>query len=283
MKVRVRYFSVLCAVCLGAEGVTLAQPPGGVDSDALLRIDVSSPRGTAGLVVDVADFSRDGHSHSYTWSLEGQTVLRDQWTGHDVAVLNSMSLSVRRWSQFDLSFSADAGAEEVQFSIHVGSLEFPLVSSDIASARARARFNVADMNSDGAMLRGVGSPGTGAYLANYRDAAGKGSGYGEQRDPYTGYRLVKDNVTAIEAACIFTLTAFDRVTVSSLYDFNPDPPNCVGDLDLSGEVDSVDLFSLLQNFGTAPATQAQGDTDGDADVDVHDLTRLINEYGNRCP
>lgn len=55
------------------------------------------------------------------------------------------------------------------------------------------------------------------------------------------------------------------------------------DLDGDGDVDLVDLATLLSNYGGSNATFEQGDLDRDGDVDLTDLAMLLTAYGTTCP
>jgi hypothetical protein len=58
------------------------------------------------------------------------------------------------------------------------------------------------------------------------------------------------------------------------------PPRCPGDLDGDGDVDLTDLARLLSNYGmTGGATYEDGDLDSDGDVDLSDLAALLSVYG----
>lgn len=57
-------------------------------------------------------------------------------------------------------------------------------------------------------------------------------------------------------------------------------PGVLGDADLDGDVDLVDLGTLAGNYDSAgEATWTMGDFDGDGDVDLVDLGMLANNYG----
>jgi hypothetical protein len=56
------------------------------------------------------------------------------------------------------------------------------------------------------------------------------------------------------------------------------PVGCPGDLDGNLEVNLDDLTLLLQSFGSGPG----GDIDGDGDTDLDDLTLLLQVFGTTC-
>jgi hypothetical protein len=59
---------------------------------------------------------------------------------------------------------------------------------------------------------------------------------------------------------------------------------CPGDLDGDNDVDLSDLARLLSNYGmTGGATYENGDLDADGDVDLSDLAALLGVYGTTCP
>jgi hypothetical protein len=60
-----------------------------------------------------------------------------------------------------------------------------------------------------------------------------------------------------------------------------EPEPIPGDLDGDGDVDLTDLARLLANYGmTEGATYEDGDLDGDGDVDLSDLAGLLAHYGD---
>ena len=55
--------------------------------------------------------------------------------------------------------------------------------------------------------------------------------------------------------------------------------SCLGDFDLSGSVDTVDLLTLLGQWGTAGP---EADLDDSGEVDTVDLLMLLGAWGD-CP
>jgi hypothetical protein len=72
--------------------------------------------------------------------------------------------------------------------------------------------------------------------------------------------------------------AIDDVRVSELSCGQVVP--CPGDLDGDADVDLDDLTLLLQDFGCASG--CAGDLDGDGDTDLDDLTLLLQQFGAVC-
>lgn len=60
------------------------------------------------------------------------------------------------------------------------------------------------------------------------------------------------------------------------------PGGGTADLDGDCDVDLTDLSRLLANFGNGGATAAQGDTDGNGTVDLTDLSRILSVFGYSC-
>jgi hypothetical protein len=78
-------------------------------------------------------------------------------------------------------------------------------------------------------------------------------------------------------------------------DGNGDPPivdmgayefqgeTCFGDLDGDNDIDLLDLARLLANYGSTGTVYTDGDLDRDEDVDLTDLAALLAVYGTLCP
>jgi len=58
---------------------------------------------------------------------------------------------------------------------------------------------------------------------------------------------------------------------------------CTGDLDGNGNIDLADLARLLAHYGTTGDAQyADGDLDGNGNVGPADLAALLAHYGETC-
>jgi hypothetical protein len=64
--------------------------------------------------------------------------------------------------------------------------------------------------------------------------------------------------------------------------FNEPEPPCPGNVDGDQDVDLDDLTILLQNFGDS-GVDVSGDLDGNGTVDLDDLTVLLQNFGQPCP
>ena len=63
----------------------------------------------------------------------------------------------------------------------------------------------------------------------------------------------------------------------------PDECECWGDLDGDNDVDLADLARLLSSFGeNTGMTYEDGDLDCDSDVDYGDLIELLTHYAEIC-
>ncbi len=66
-------------------------------------------------------------------------------------------------------------------------------------------------------------------------------------------------------------------------DFASIPVGCPGDLNGDGQIDLLDLSTLLAHFGQmGGATYADGDLTGDGNVDLIDLSELLIVFGTSC-
>jgi hypothetical protein len=82
----------------------------------------------------------------------------------------------------------------------------------------------------------------------------------------------------------FTLTSFDRASITSAFTAAGEFTMCDGDLDGDGEVGIKDLADMLATWGSCPPAPepCPGDLDGDASVGVTDFLDLLAFWGP-CP
>ncbi len=94
-------------------------------------------------------------------------------------------------------------------------------------------------------------------------------------DWYTRDELLADPIEVLSRA--------PEIVQQFTVEATPVPPLCAADLDGDGQIDLADLSTLLENFGvTSGATAEQGDIDGDGDVDLADLSALLTGFGQPC-
>jgi hypothetical protein len=70
--------------------------------------------------------------------------------------------------------------------------------------------------------------------------------------------------------------AFDSLRIGTTF-LDVAPP--MADFDANGKVDGVDLSAIKNNFGSTSASHAQGDTNGDLDVDGGDFLVWQRQFG----
>jgi hypothetical protein len=136
-----------------------------------------------------------------------------------------------------------------------GQLSFGSIAGDLAEGRATASFSLTDLDGDGAQMLGLGGVGMGAYRAYFNGVAPDGTLFAHlvalisvsggtasasQREPTFGYREMGSAVGDMSAEVAFTLTAYDRLTASTLFDIDPDPSDCGDDADDDGLPDWLD-------------------------------------------
>ncbi len=122
-------------------------------------------------------------------------------------------------------------------------------------------------------------PGTWVDLAD-GPAAGLGTIQGA-----TNFQLeviFPDAGTNINLRCVVTAAGCRSTTSQTVQLSVCDYPG--GDLNCDGQVDLIDLATLLTNVSTqSGATYEQGDIDHDGDVDRIDLSTLLALFGSTCP
>jgi hypothetical protein len=75
------------------------------------------------------------------------------------------------------------------------------------------------------------------------------------------------------------LADFDLNNVPDCCEFAPYCVFCAADIDRSGEVNGIDLASVLGNWGTSGGTEQRNDVTADGIVDGADLAEVLNSWG----
>lgn len=208
-------------------------------SDVVFDLQATNDTGAGQFKAMFTDGSFDSAANVFSWTLSGPVDVTNPSSGLTVATLNSGSLSVAGGSQIDLRFNVTAGGSDTVFTVGSAVASFLTIPPDIAAARASAAVRVTDLTGDSAMLTGVGTPGTGAFLAGYNGsgmftnlvalvfAGANATGTGTQADPAFGTRPVGASVDDIWSNTNFSLTANDEADISSTYMVVPEPASIV--------------------------------------------------------
>lgn len=104
---------------------------------------------------------------------------------------------------------------------------------------------------------------------------------------------VHDSVTSVLAGAALDGEVSDPLSAASLPSGDGQPGGsatfgfrvssaCPGDLNGDAAIDLSDLSILLNHFGTTSAGPTDGDIDGDHDVDLTDLSALLAVFGSGC-
>lgn len=136
--------------------------------------------------------------------------------------------------------------------------------------------------------------GTGPAFSNWKKVVSVGDQIDTNNDNVADYTLTDFNASAAVAPGLslgddgwvyvdVDLTPIGGgAVVNAIVGFRTPRP-CTGDVDGDFDVDLTDLARLLSNFGTlAGATREMGDLDGDGDVDLTDLALLLANFGTTC-
>lgn len=205
-------------------------------SPVAFRIEATNLSGTGSFEVPSTSLQYNPQTQTYTWAQMTPVDLLSG-TGQVIATLDQAALRYVEDPQINLSFAVRAGQTNTTFTIQSALLSFPAISP--ARGRASAALTVTDTNNNGATLSGLGTPGTGVYLAQYNGfvpsgttfssliatvAAGPGgSNAASQNDPAAGYRAIGVPVTDMSAQIAFTLTAEDLGSGTTNFEIIPEP------------------------------------------------------------
>jgi hypothetical protein len=221
-----------------------------------LRIEATSEHGSGVFMVELGDLVWTASNQTATYSRSSPLEISDAGSGQVIATLTSLTLRFIRGSRVDVNVSCRAASADLIISFRSGSLAFDTISSAAAEAKASATVSLADTDGDGAVLFGIGPPGTGIHQSFINHESGVsarfstllgmvavgsgGAGSVYQTDPPSGYRAVGASVSDMSVVVAFALTANDIATLSSLYAILPLPDDVALDSDGDGRPDLID-------------------------------------------
>jgi hypothetical protein len=131
----------------------------------------------------------------------------------------------------------------------------------------------------------------GSWYVTPADAQGDSDSFQDQFcEDNNGVRIARLTVRGLDSIVFFEalfqgkdvdgVTWQDSELMAIAYDDCDPPTSCVGDINLDGTVDVLDLLQVIGNWG--PCTSCPADIDGNAVVDVIDLLEVIANWGP-CP
>ncbi len=284
-------------ICLG---VTEARAQLSAD---LLRVEAESQFGEGTVVINAADGEWDIQAGRYVWALSQPLDVRDR-EGATIATLWSASITVFASPKIDLSVSVESGDSQTTFVMDSTYLHLSS-KNDQVEARARAAFSITDLNFDGAELRALGPPGSGAFRAEYNGDAlfsqmisriftsASGSASAFQNDPSIGFRPVGGDVGGMESRLAFTVTPGDIASATTTFELSGAGSAdffFVGDLNCDTEVGLADITGFVTAM-TDPVgyellfpncDPLLADVDGSGDVSVADINGFVSAVLSRA-
>ena len=131
----------------------------------------------------------------------------------------------------------------------------------------------------------------GSWYVTPADAQGDSEWFQDQFcEDNNGVRIARLTVRGLDSIVFFEalfqgkdadgVTWQDSDLMAIAYDDCDAPTSCVGDINLDGTVDVLDLLQVIGNWG--PCTSCPADIDGNGVVDVIDLLEVIANWGP-CP
>jgi len=270
--------------------------------EVALVLVAESAAGSATMVIPAEAGTWDPNTQSYSWQLQSPVDLVDPETGEFLGALLDGFVRYETGTRYELSFGIGffAGNELATVRAYSPLVEIGRLPQALASARASASVTLTDIGGDGALMCGVGTPGTGICIADYSDGLGGskqftqligavlvdngGTATASSTDPQFGYRALETDVKTFTGTIAFSVSASDLAYGSLVFDLHK-PADCVGDIDGDWIVNEADLVLLLAAYGTAegePRYDPRADFNGDRQVDSADLTVLISNYGQVC-
>lgn len=283
-------FALAAALGLAACFVAPRALATALESQAL-SIEATSALGGATLHVSAAELSWDATGQRLFWSTTSRALV-DAQSGATVATITLASFTLRSCSRIDLSLSVDAGAADTVITVRTGRLSFETIAAADAVGRATASLSISDRNNNGATLAGVGAPGTPVYrawvnggaaggtlfsgLVGALSAGAGGNASAYQTDPQTGFRFVGAPVGDAAVELVFSLSAGDRGTASTMFDVDPNPAGCAADRDADGRPDWLDACPD-DAAKTEPGGCGCGHPDTDRDADG------VLDCNDNCP
>ena len=272
-------------------------------SPLAIEINVTNTSGASrdwGVFVSAGDFEAD--DMQFSWQLANPIAMRDPVTQELVATLLDATFDVNGGTDIALNCTIQAAARDATITIRSSQIELgePMDSSG-QYARATAAISVTDVDGNGAFVRGVGTPGTGAFRARFNDGAqnfttlvafvfagGGSTASGFQNDPAFGFRPVAGPlVQSMENYLSFTLTKNDLASATTTFEFQG-PQHfqlfADGDMNCDAVTNPADISGFVLALVNSDAYDATfdncalsfADVDNDGEISVTDISAFVS-------
>ncbi|MBK8915798.1 MAG: hypothetical protein IPM64_14610 [Phycisphaerales bacterium] len=263
-------------------------------SPNLIEIEITDSLGRSGTAaIPFAVGTYDSVLRSVSYSTSTPFAVVDAGSAATVATVRSLSVQARVYPpRAYLNATIDAGSATCTVLVRSSTVKCPPIDEMHAQGRAFASFAVRDMNENGALLTGVGPPGSGAYRAVYNgpfptgsqfshlvatvSASAGATGSGFQNDPPSGYRPVGATIKSVNGAMLFTLSPGDRATCTTRFDVSG-TTHPLGDMNCDGLVNSFDIDPFILAL-LDPAAYAAAFPDCDVQSADCNLDGVINNF-----
>lgn len=271
-------------------------------SDVVLRVNVRTAGGAeASTDIPLSAATFDAETNFLGWSLDSSARLAEAGTGVSLATILNASVTVAGGlnPNVELNCSVLAGTEDVICEVQALWLGFDAPAPASARGRATAAISVSDVDGNGATLRGLGTPGSGAFRATLDGGARNftqlvaqvivgsgGTAAGYQSDPAVGFRAISGTFAQMDSRLAFTLTRNDLASATTTYEVRDISEfQLFGDADLNcdANVTVSDITAFLSAITGAAdyethfpdCNAALADVDGNGVVSVGDIAAFV--------
>ncbi len=167
--------------------------------------------------------------------------------------------------------------------IDIGLFGPPGVTSNVCVANGDENIDVTPQTARTAFAYDVFVNGLGPATITAYDAAGAVLGTTQAPTSYVGFLGLTSGTPIARVKFVSTEGALVDAGFDNVRTADRVPPECPGDFNGDGVVNTSDLTLLLARFGSSVTPGSAGDMNGDGVVTTPDLTAFLIRFGAACP